>query len=138
VKKDMNEKEEYLLPKTTFNSDLTNPKEGRQRLLEVSLRALTEDDRQEIYQIAKNVPEPKDLIDNIITIQHYRLSRGLEREEELGTLTEETETAIQNLVTMISAKKQIEDGSDINLNVQNTFDNLIEKAKKEENKINYE
>lgn len=138
MKKEMNEEEEYLLPKTTFNSDLTNPKHGRQRLLEISLQALTEDDRQQIYQIAKNVPEPKDLIDNVITIQHYRLNKGLEREEELGTLTEETETAIQNLVTMITAKKQIEDGSDINLNVQNTFDNLIEKAKKEENEIKYE
>jgi hypothetical protein len=28
VKKEMNEEEEYLLPKTTFNSDLTNPKQS--------------------------------------------------------------------------------------------------------------
>jgi ribosome recycling factor len=127
-----------LLPKTTFASDITNPKgNGNTRLLELSIQALTEEDRQEIFQIAKNVPEPQDLIDNIITIQHYRLKKGLQREEELGTLTEETELAIQNLVTMINAKKQIEDGSDINLNLKSNFTNLVDEATKTDNEIEY-
>ena len=38
---------------------------------------------------------------------------------------------------MINAKKQIEDGSDINLNLKSNFTNLVDEATKTDNEIEY-
>ena len=140
---ELKEENNMVLPKVQYNSATNNPHMSEQnsswKCLDLAISTLGDDDRQLIFEVSKNMPDPKHLIDNAISIQHLRISKGLERERTTDSLNEETEIAINNLVSMIEAKQKIEEGSELNINVKNNLGSLIEQAVLEEEKseINY-
>ena len=66
-------------------------------------------------------------------MQLSRIGRGYQAEQEQGRLLDSTEAAIQNYVNMIQAKKNIEEGQDVNVNVTSTISSLLEEIDNENN-----
>lgn len=93
---------------------------------------LNYEDQNAIIELSKNIPDPSVLIDETIALQLSRISRGYRAELEQGRLLDSTETAIQNYVSMIQAKKNIEDGQELNVNVKSTISSLIDELDREE------
>lgn len=83
-------------------------------------------DQQKVIQMAKQMPDPKILMDQTIAIQQYRVQVGLKNEYEQGRLLDNTEAAIGNLVGMIQAKNTIEEGQEVNINVNNSISALLD------------
>ena len=71
------------------------------------------------------------LIDQTIAIQQYRVKVGLQNEYDQGRLLDTTETAISNLINMIQAKNTIEEGQEINLNVNNSITALLDEIEED-------
>ena len=101
--------------------------------VQLAVSGLDLEDQNKIIELSKNIPDPAFLIDQTIALQQYRVKLGLENEFDQGRLLDTTETAISNLSNMIQAKKNIQDGQEINLNVGNTITSLLDEIDKEEN-----
>lgn len=97
-----------------------------------AISCLDYDDQNRLIELAKNIPDPTILIDETIALQVSRIGRGYRAEQEQGRLLDSTEAAIQNYVNMIQAKKNIEDGQELNLNVSSTISSLIDEIDEEE------
>ena len=78
------------------------------------------------------MPEPAQLMDQTIAIQEYRVQVGLKNEYEQGKLLDSTEAAIGNLVNMIQAKNNIEEGQEVNLNINNSVSSLLDEIEENE------
>lgn len=100
--------------------------------VQLAVSGLDLEDQNKIIELSKNIPDPAFLIDQTIALQQYRVKLGLENEFDQGRLLDTTETAISNLSNMIQAKKNIQDGQEINLNVGNTITSLLDEIDKEE------
>lgn len=139
IRKEMREKGEYMLPirKVAENKMPQKKKNGNEIISSVQLAvsSLDLEDQTAIIELAKNMPEPSELIDESLAIQYHRVRMGLESEAEQGRLLDTTETAIGNLVNMIQAKKTISEGQDINLNFNNTITSLLDEIEDEEEEV---
>lgn len=127
--KDKNkEKGIYMLPIRKLAKDNLPQENKKDSFGAVSfvVSCLDFEDQEQIVELAKNIPSPEVLIDQSIALQQYRIKIGLENENEQGRLLDTTESAMANYVNMIQAKKNMNDGQDINLNVHNSISSLIE------------
>ncbi len=122
----------YLLPNKKF-AEKAMPLETSQidrgtnfSALQFTVASLNPLDQEKVIQTAKHMPEPKILMDQAIAIQQYRVQVGLKNEQEQGRLLDNTEAAIGNLVTMIQAKNTIEEGQEVNINVNNSISSLVD------------
>lgn len=122
----------YLLPNKKFAEEAM-PLEKNQidrginfSALQFTVASLNPLDQEQVIQTAKHMPEPKILMDQAIAIQQYRVQVGLRNEQEQGRLLDNTEAAIGNLVTMIQAKNTIEEGQEVNINVNNSISSLVD------------
>ena len=91
-----------------------------------AVACLDYNDQNKLIELSKNIPEPTILIDETIALQLSRIARGYQAEQEQGRLLDTTEAAIQNYVNMIQAKKNIEEGQDVNVNVTSTISSLLD------------
>ena len=126
----------YLLPvqqlhteNTLINKKFDNSLGG----LQLCTAFLSPDDQEQIVELSKHIPEPKHLIDQTIALQEFRIGKGLQEEREQGHLLDSTEIAISNLVSMIQTKKNIDEGQEINVNVNNSISNILDELEEEEN-----
>ncbi len=139
IRKEMRAKGQYMLPIRKMTEDKMPKKksEGNEIISSVQLAvsSLDLEDQTAIIELAKNMPEPSELIDESLAIQYHRVRMGLQSEAEQGRLLDTTETAIGNLVNMIQAKKTISEGQDINLNVNSTITSLLDEIEDDDNVI---
>lgn len=130
----------FLLPdREIAKNRLPTPKANKKNVfgaVQFAIASLTPPDQEKILEIAKNMPEPGKLMDQTIAIQEYRVQIGLKNEMEQGKLLDSTEAAIGNLVNMIQAKNNIEEGQEVNLNINNSVSNLLDEIEEKERLAN--
>lgn len=129
----------YMLPVRKTSENKMPAKKGKKQTADsfstigFAVACLDYDDQNKLIEISKNIPEPSVLIDETIALQLSRIGRGYQAEQEQGRLLDSTEAAIQNYVNMIQAKKNIEEGQDVNVNVTSTISSLLEEIDSENN-----
>lgn len=101
--------------------------------VQFAIASLNVSDQEKILEIARNIPSPQILMDQTIALQQYRVKVGMQSEFEQGRLLDSTEAAIGNLVNMIQAKNNIEEGQELNINVNNSLTALLDEIDSEEN-----
>lgn len=140
IKEKYKEKGVFLLPdKELAKNRLPTPKNKTKNIfgaVQFAIASLSPPDQEKIIEIAKNMPEPGKLMDQTIAIQEYRVQIGLRNEMEQGKLLDSTEAAIGNLVNMIQAKNNIEEGQEVNLNINNSVSNLLDEIEEKERLAN--
>lgn len=143
IKKKYKEKGVFLLPNKKLAENKMPTKKNNNNVtmfgaVQFAIASLNPADQERIVEIAKNMPDPSVLMDQTIAIQEYRVQVGLKNEYEQGKLLDSTEAAIGNLVNMIQAKNNIEEGQEVNLNVNNSVSHLLDEieAHKKYNKEN--
>ncbi len=100
--------------------------------VQFAIASLDPIDQEKIIEIAKNMPSPQLLMDQTIALQQYRIKIGVKNEFEQGRLLDSTEAAISNLVNMIQAKNNIEEGQELNINVNNSLTALLDEIDSQE------
>ena len=100
--------------------------------IQFAIASLNITDQEKILEIARNLPSPQLLMDQTIALQQYRVKVGMQNEFEQGRLLDSTEAAIGNLVNMIQAKNNIEEGQELNINVNNSLTSLLDEIDAEE------
>ena len=141
IKDKYKQKGVYMLPVRKIAKEKMPAKTGKKQPADsfssigFAVACLDYDDQNKIIELSKNIPEPSVLIDETIALQLSRIGRGYQAEQEQGRLLDSTEAAIQNYVNMIQAKKTIEDGQELNVNVSSTISSLIDEIDKEETTI---
>lgn len=129
----------YMLPVRKTAENKMPAKKGKKQTADsfstigFAVACLDYDDQNKLIELSKNIPEPSVLIDETIALQLSRIGRGYQAEQEQGRLLDSTEAAIQNYVNMIQAKKNIEEGQDVNVNVTSTISSLLEEIDNENN-----
>ena len=140
IKEKYKKKGVYLLPVKKMVDQKLNMKgkngDSNFGAIQFAVASLDPGDQERILEIAKNIPKPNELIDQTIAIQQYRVKMGLKNEFDQGRLLDTTETAINNLVNMIQAKNTIEEGQEINLNVNNSISALLDEIEEEDDNNN--
>ena len=136
LKQKYKEKGVFLLPdKNLAAGSMSTPKKKNKNTfgaVQFAIASLAPPDQEKIVAIAKNMPEPAQLMDQTIAIQEYRVQVGLKNEYEQGKLLDSTEAAIGNLVNMIQAKNNIEEGQEVNLNINNSVSSLLDEIEENE------
>ena len=128
----------YMLPVRKTAENKMPAKKGKKQTdnsfstIGFAVACLDYNDQNHIIELSKNIPDCPILIDETIALQLSRIARGYQAEQEQGRLLDTTEAAIQNYVNMIQAKKNIEDGQDVNVNVVSTLSSVIDEIEKEE------
>ena len=134
IKQKYRDKGVFLLPdKELAKNRMPTKKKGKNAFgaVQFAIASLSPLDQEKIVEIAKNMPEPAVLMDQTIAIQEYRVQVGLKNEFEQGKLLDTTEAAISNLVNMIQAKNNIEEGQEVNLNINNSVSNLLDEIEQQ-------
>lgn len=136
IKAKYKEKGVFLLPEKELAKNKMPAKTSKKKnvfgAVQFAIASLNPLDQEKIIEIAKNMPEPAKLMDQTIAIQEYRVQVGLKNEYEQGKLLDSTEAAIGNLVNMIQAKNTIEEGQEVNLNVNSSVSNLLDEIEEYE------
>ena len=128
----------YMLPVRKMAENKMPAKKGKRNTsnnyssIAFAVACLDYDDQNELIEFAKNVPNPNILIDEAITMQLGRVGKALRAEQEQGRILESTSDVMRDYVNMIQAKKNIEDGQELNLNVNNTISSLLDEIEEEE------
>ena len=141
IKDKYKQKGVYMLPVRKIAKEKMPAKTGKKQPADsfssigFAVACLDYDEQNKIIELSKNIPEPSVLINETIALQLSRIGRGYQAEQEQGRLLDSTEAAIQNYVNMIQAKKTIEDGQELNVNVSSTISSLIDEIDKEETTI---
>ena len=124
----------YMLPirKTAQYPMDEGNQEGKYSSIGFAIACLDQDDQHKITELAKHMPSPEILIDEALALQEFRLGMAMKNEQDQGHTLETTETTMMNYVNMIQAKKNICDGQELNLNVNNTITSLLDEFDDEE------
>lgn len=132
IKNKYKEKGIYMLPVRQTSKDKMPAKKGKKQTndsfstIGFAVACLDYDDQNKIIELSKHIPEPSVLIDETIALQLTRIGRGYQSEKEQGRLLDSTEAAIQNYVNMIQAKKNIDEGQEVNVNVHSTISSILD------------
>lgn len=119
----------YLLPnkkiaeskmpvKTRHNEDCFSA-------LQFSIASLHPIDQDNIIEMVKQMPDAPFLQDFIIAVQLDRLNMALSNEKELGKILDTTEGVVSNLQGMITSKHTMNEGQEVNINVNNSITDLL-------------
>lgn len=128
----------YMLPVRKMAENKMPAKKGNRNTsnnyssIAFAIACLDYDDQNKLIEFSKNVPNTSILIDEAITLQLTRLGKAVRSEQEQGRILDSTSDVIRDYVNMIQAKKNIEDGQDINVNVNNTVSSLLDELDKQE------
>ena len=132
IKSKYKEKGIYMLPVRKMAENKMPAKKGSRNTsnnyssIAFAVACLDYDDQNALIEFAKNVPNPDVLIDEAITLQLGRLGKGLRAEQEQGRILDSTSDVMRDYVNMIQAKKNIEDGQELSLNVNSTISSLLD------------
>lgn len=124
----------YLLPNKKI-ADTNMPAKTKKNedcfsALQFSIAALNPVDQENIIEMVKQMPSAKFLQDFIIAVQMDRLNLALQNEKDLGKTLDTTEGVVSNLQGMITAKHNMNEGQEINVNVNNSITDLIKDVQK--------
>ena len=128
----------YMLPVRKMAKDKMPAKKGKKQTnnnfstIGFAVACLDYENQNQIIEMSKNIPDPTILIDESLALQLSRVAMGYKAEQEQGRLLDTTEAAIQNYVNMIQAKKIIDEGQDVNVNVTSTISSLLEEIDADE------
>lgn len=116
----------YMLPIRETAQHPMVEKNKEYSAISFAIASLDQEDQNKITELAKHLPDNELLIDEAIAIQEFRVGMGIRNEQEQGHLLDTTETAMMNLVNMIQARKNINEGEELNLNVNSTITSLLD------------
>ena len=128
----------YMLPVRKMAENKMPAKKGSRNTsneyssIAFAIACLDYDDQNALIEFSKNVPKPSVLIDEAITLQTVRLGKALRAEEEQGHTLDTTSDVMRDWVNMIQAKKIIDDGKEVNVNVNNTVTSLLDELDRQE------
>lgn len=128
----------YMLPVRKMAENKMPVKKGKNNTpnnyssIAFAIACLNYDDQNSLIEFSKNVPNTSVLIDEALTLQVVRLGKALRSEEEQGRILDSTSDVMRDYVNIIQAKKNIEDGQDINVNVNNTISSLLDEIDENE------
>lgn len=129
----------YMLPVRKMAENKMPAKKGNKNTsnnyssIAFAIACLDYDDQNALIEFSKHVPEPSVLIDEALTLQTVRVGKALREEEEQGRTLDGTSDVMRDWVNMIQAKKVIDDGKDINVNVNNTVTSLLDELERQDN-----
>ncbi len=139
IREECKKKGVFLLPDKKLAENKMIPKDDKHLItdnmfgaVQFAIASLNVSDQETILEIARNMPSPQVLMDQTIALQQYRVKVGMQSEFEQGRLLDSTEAAIGNLVNMITAKNNIEEGQELNINVNNSLTSLLDEIDAEE------
>lgn len=124
----------YLLPsKKLADKQMPVKENGKNRedlfsVVQFGIASLDPLDQEKIIEMVRNMPDTNFLMDTVIGIQYKRIAIGLKNEEQQGKLLDTTEGAMSNLVGMLQAKHNMEEGQDLNINVNNSISDLLDEV----------
>lgn len=136
LKKKLKKEGIYLLPSKKLAEEqmpVAENSKNREDLFSViqfGIASLDPVDQERIVEMVRNMPDTQFLMDTVIGIQYKRISIGLKNEEQQGKLLDTTEGAMSNLVGMLQAKHNMEEGQDLNINVNNSITDLLDEVDK--------
>lgn len=131
----------YMLPVRKMAENKMPAKKGNRNTsnnyssIAFAIACLDYDDQNALIEFSKNVPKPSVLIDEAITLQTVRVGKALRAEEEQGHILDTTSDVVRDWVNMIQAKKVIDDGKEVNVNVNSVTSLLDELDRQEGNDI---
>lgn len=125
----------YMLPVRKMAENKMPAKKGSKKTSDYSsiafaISCLDYDDQNTLIEFSKNVPSPSALINDAITLQLTRLGKAMRAEQEQGILLDSTSDVMRDYVMMIQAKKTIDDGQDINLNVKDSISSWLDELER--------
>lgn len=138
IKEKYKEQGIYMLPVRKLAENKMPAKKGNRNVsseyssIAFAVACLDYDDQNALIEFSKNVPNTSILIDEAITLQLGRLGKALRAEQEQGRTLDSTSDVMRDYVNMIQAKKVIDDGKDININVNNTVTSLLDELDRQE------
>lgn len=100
-----------------------------------AIACLDYDDQNKLIEFSRNMPNPSVLIDDALTLQLMRLGKALRAESEQGRTLDTTSDVMRDYVNIIQAKKVIDDGQDLNINVNNTVTSLLDELDRQEAEV---
>lgn len=131
LKKEVEEERGITLTKNSqYISKDRNPDKGGITLLTKVLNGMEEKDRREIIEFTRNLPDNVTLMKQLIGIQTVRLNLGVSAElasPGMG-LDKQTEEAVGNYFQMVKATEEMENGIQMNHNIEHSFAQLIKEA----------
>lgn len=128
----------YMLPVRKMAENKMPAKEGKKQTADnyssiaFAIACLDYDDQNALIEFSKNVPNPSVLIDEAITLQLTRVGRAYRAEAEQGMTLDSTSDVMRDYVNMIQAKKVIDDGKEVNLNVGSTVTSLLDELDRQD------
>lgn len=131
----------YMLPVRKMAENKMPAKKGSRNTssdyssIAFAIACLDYDDQNALIEFSKNVPKPSVLIDEAITLQTVRVGKALRAEEEQGHTLDSTSDVMRDWVNMIQAKKVIDDGKEVNVNVNSVTSLLDELDRQEGNDV---
>lgn len=131
----------YMLPVRKMAKEKMPVKEGKNNTFDnyssiaFAIACLDYDDQNSMIEFSKNVPNTSILIDEALTLQVVRLGKALRAEEEQGRILDSTSDVMRDYVNIIQAKKNIEDGQDVNINVNNTISSLLDEIEDKDEEV---
>lgn len=131
----------YMLPVRKMAENKMPAKKGSRNTsnnyssIAFAIACLDYDDQNALIEFSKNVPKPSVLIDEAITLQTVRVGKALKAEEEQGHTLDSTSDVMRDWVNMIQAKKVIDDGKEVNVNVNSVTSLLDELDRQEGNDV---
>lgn len=130
----------YLLPNKKI-AETSMPAKTRNNAdsfsaLQFSIASLDPSDQEHILEMVKQMPDANFLQNYIIAVQCNRLNLALKNEDDLGKILDSTEGVIANLQGMITAKHTMEEGQDLNVNINNSITDLMKDVQNKENNDN--
>ena len=119
----------YLLPNKKL-AEATMPVKTKKdekcfSALQFSIASLHPIDQDNIIEIAKQMPDAPLLQDFIIAVQLDRLNLALKNEKEMGKTLDTTEGVVSNFQNMIQAKHNMDEGQEVNVNINNSITDLM-------------
>lgn len=131
LKKEVEEERGITLTKNSqYLSKDRNPDKGGITLLTKVLNGLEENDRREIIEFTRNMPDNITLMKQLIGIQTVRLQLGVSAElaNPMMGLDKQTEEAVGNYFQMIKSTEEMENGVKMNHNIEHSFAQMIREA----------
>lgn len=124
-----NERGITLTKNKKFVKPSENPILGRNSVTSLSIiaNALPENERQEVFELSRNLPDAITLVNELIPAQVKRVQMGIIAEISSGRGNNmHTENAVGNYIQLLRTKHEMENGQEVR--VEHSFASAIEKA----------
>lgn len=126
IKEKYKEKGIYMLPVRKMVENKMPAQKGSRATsndyssIAFAIACLDYDDQNRLIEFSKNVPNTPVLINEAITLELMRLGKALKEEQNRGIILDSVSEIMRDYTKMIEAKKNIDDGQEIHVNVNDS------------------